>query len=1344
MLGRTVSHYEVTRALGAGAMGTVFAAHDTLLGRDVALKILQDGGVATEESRLRFLQEARAASALNHPNIVTIYDVVRDGETDYIVMELVSGQTLEDRMLCGLIPLDETLDILDRIADALGAAHKRGIVHRDLKPANVMLTPSGGLKVLDFGLAKQLIPADAPPDLPPMLRTQSGIVVGTPSFMSPEQALGQPLDGRSDLFSLGSIGVEMLTGRNPFEVDSAMATMYRIAHGKPISLDAVPPVARAMFERLLARDRADRYQSAGELRSAIADIRPARTVRLAADHRKTAAERAQRHSGALVERRHVTIVRCQLIPTEPDGGAVDAEDLPEILHQIAGEYQRVCAEIFGRFEGEVLRASGGAVTVSFGYPLVHEDDARRAVRAALAVQEAVAGLSPRIERELGVRLSVRAGVHTAMTVVDTGAGAGDAIADSETAAFAGRILNFGPPSGVIVGDATQRRIDGFFETSELGVFPVGPERQSARVLRIERDRGFESRLEAKSAGNRMTELVGRDSELDLLLRRWAEAKRGDGQVVLLRAEAGIGKSRLVAELRKRTGGETRTWIEGRCSPLYCNSALFPAVRSLAVWLGLDVDGGAARKLEVVERALARAGAPLESALPPIATLLSIPWEQKYAPPQANPREQKQLVIETIVRLFAGEASYKPVLFVVEDLHWVDPSTVELLDLLIEQVPSLPILILFTFRPEYEPPAEWLRRANASIVALDRLDEAAVRGMTRNLAGGKELPPEVFEQIFARTEGFPLFVEDLTRMVLESEMLTETGGRYVLTGAFQPLAIPDTLQETLMARVSRLATAKPVAQVGAAIGREFEEDMLRAVGGFDDRTLTKALGDLVSAGLLHRRGLLTRPRYVFKHVLVQEALYQSLLKKQRREYHVRIAEVLVTQFASLVQAHPELVAWHHEKGGEVAKAVEYLRRAAELALSRSANREALSHVRHALNVLSSLPEGEERWSAELALRIIEATVLLALEGWAASLKSGCYDRARELCRTLHDPRLFAVLRGLWSVHLSNADLSEALAVAQELREMATAANDEDMLLEAHYTLNSSLSFVGRLEEALEHQRAVMAIYDPERHHLSHAIAYGHDPAFAVYGQSVAALSLLGRIRESRRREAEALALLDRSSHPYSHAHLIYRLCRNAIQIRDVEAAARYGQRLVDLATEHHFTAWLSFARFCVGWAMAAGGDTEAGIPRAIEGVLQWFATGAKLGARYFPAFIADLAVRAGRLEEAEQWVEEGLAGLEGSEDRHYLSELYRVRGEILAAHGRDEEALTWFRTAVETACQGQEKLHALRAATGMARLYVRAGDPAAAAAAMQPFAWMLEEDEVPDVLEAKAVMAHGTA
>ncbi len=1342
MPGRTVSHYEMTRALGAGAMGEVFAARDTLLGRDVAIKILHGGGPAREESRLRFLQEARAASSLNHPNIVTIYDLVRDGEVDCIVMELVAGQTLDDRIRAGRVPLDETLHVLDCIADALSAAHLRGIVHRDLKPANVMLTPSGGLKILDFGLAKAFA-FDSAPDQLRVLRTETGIVVGTPSFMSPEQALGQPLDGRSDLFSLGSIGFEMLTGRNPFESDSMVATMHRIAYGRPSSFDELPAPAIPIFERLLAHDKAARFQSADELRAAIAAVRrgsmqlppaPRTAVLPSPDIAHT-----DRRAAVVptIERRHLTLVRCQLVPVRGDGSAVDAEDLREILQETGAEYQQLCAKTFERFEGSVLRTSGDSVTVSFGYPLVHEDDARRAVRAALAMIDAIGDLSSRSEHALGVQLAIRAGVQTAMTVVDSTNGGG--VADSDAAGFAARVRHFAPLNAVAVGEATHQRISDFFETVELGTFPIGPGRAQSRVFRVERDRGYNSRIEASSANNRLTELAGRETELELLLHRWSEAQRGDGQVVLLRAEPGMGKSRLVAELRQRTGSDAREWIEGRCSPYHCNTAFHPVARSLAAWLCLDAALNATQKLEILEAALTRFDIDLATAVPPLATLLSIPWEQKYAPAPMTPREQKQLVIETIVQLVIEETVRKPVLFIVEDLHWIDPSTIELLDVLLEQSPSLRILILFTFRPEYQTPPQWLRHPHTSVVALDRLGANAVRAMTRHLAGGKELPDEVAGEILARTEGFPLFVEDLTRMVLESGMLVEEETRFVPAGPFRPLAIPDTLHETLMARVSRLPHAKPVAQAGATIGREFDLEMVRTVGEFDDETLRSALDDLVSAGLLYRRGLQARARYIFKHALVQEALYHSLLKKQRREYHGRIAAVLLKHSGGATQ--PELIAWHYEESGEVAKAVEYWRKAADLAQSRGAFREALGHVRRALDVLSSLPENEERWSAELSLRLIEAPALIALEGWVAPLRSDCYRRARELCHVLpREPRLFAVLRGMWSGHLLLSNLDEARAVASQLLQMGTAAGDEDMILEGHATLSTSLYYLGRLEEADRHAEATLAIYDVERHHASHTLLYGEDCGFAVYAFWPCTLALLGRIRDSRRRRDEALALMSRGSHLYSCVDLLHGLSQNAMHLRDTAAAHRFSRQMIDIGAEQQFVAWLTLGHFVHGWAVAAEGGIESGIAEMSEALQQWGAIGAKLGARYFAALMADLELRAGRFDEAERRVAEGLAGAEESEDRYFLSVLYRVRAEVLAARGEDAAARTWFRCAMESAAQRQTRLLELRTATGMARLHIRRGEQAAARAALAPYAWLIDEAEIPDTIEAAAVRA----
>ncbi|HXH39992.1 MAG TPA: AAA family ATPase, partial [Thermoanaerobaculia bacterium] len=944
-----------------------------------------------------------------------------------------------------------------------------------------------------------------------------------------------------------------------------------------------------------------------------ASIQRARERRASESAQGTAA-RVETH----LERTQVTVLACELVPTEPDGGAIDPGDLPEVVHELSGEFQQVCTNVFSQFEGQIVQPASGRVTVLFGHPIAHEDDSRRAVRAALALIETLDKLSARIEREVGVRLALRAGVHTGMVVAETG---GEdvlaAIAESDTIVTAERVRELAAINAVVVSEATRELVADYFETTETESVSVGSARQIWRVHRVVRDTGFQSRVEASVATHRLSELVGREQELQILLDRWKEARLGNGRVVMMRAEAGVGKSRLVAELKSRTAAEERHWIECRCSPYHENSALYPIVGVVQFWLGIDPNEPDESKLDKLESHLARYGGNLEESVPLVASLLSIPFERRYKLPALNPREQKELTLEVLAQIVIDQALEKPVAFVVEDLHWVDPSTVEFLNILVEQAATFPILILFSFRPEQDAPAQWSNLPYTSQITLGRLDAEAVRRMTLVLGGGKSLPPEVFDEIFAKTEGVPLFVEDLTRMVIESGMIEERDGKYELAGPFQSLAIPATLQETLMARLAKLATAKPVAQVGATIGREFVFEMLRDVGGFDDKTLLEELNRLVSAGLLYRRGLLSRAKYIFKHALVQEALQQSLVNKQRRHYHKVIGEILEEKFPAVAEVQPELVAYHYAEGGMYAKAVAYWQRAAERALAHCANREALSHARHAIETLQRLPENEERYESELALRAIEGPSLLALKGWAAPELGECYHRAREVCLKLpRTQKLFTVLRGIWKNQMVPAHLHQALAIAEELRAMASG--DEDLLLEGHGALCDTLFWLGRPTDSREQARLGFELYDLDRHHTPHSVAYGEDPATMFYTYSALSLALMGQPGRSLEFTQGAINALNRFSHTHSRAFLLCGIAWNYIQLRNVDAAGRYAQKLIDISVENHFDAWRPIGEAMKGWAIAASGSLEEGTALMKAGRTAWHATGAGVKACFYPA------------------------------------------------------------------------------------------------------------------------------
>ncbi|HYK01624.1 MAG TPA: AAA family ATPase [Thermoanaerobaculia bacterium] len=1068
-----------------------------------------------------------------------------------------------------------------------------------------------------------------------------------------------------------------------------------------------------------------------ELRSAIARARE--RVRPEAG---AAAEAAPAGIQQLAERRQLTILQCALAPTERDGTPVSDEDLPEILHELAPEFLRVASQVFDQFGGHIVRSGGSTMVVYFGYPVALGDDSRRAVHAGQALIATLGKLNAKIEQELGVRLAVRVGIHTGVIIAGGGAAADD-VDDSELTALISRVQEAAVPDAVVITETTRKLVQNYFTTAPAGNIPLPQSRQIA-VFRILRDTGH-SRVTAAVAKG-LTPLVGRDKELALLLDRWADARAGKGQVVLLRSEAGVGKSRVLAEVKKRTATDSLASIECRCSPYHQNTSLYAVGVSLESWFGFEQGDDDAAKLAKIERTVQQYGT-LEELVPPLAKVMSVPAPQ-YPVSTASPQEQKQLALEIMVQLVVELAAETPVLFIVEDLHWVDPSTVEFLDLLIDQASAMPLLLLLAFRPEYTPPPQWLNRENASQIALDRLGREEAQQMVLAVAGGKPLPPQVFDEIYQKTEGFPLFIEDLTTMVLESDLVVEREDRYELVGPFHSLAIPDTLQETLMARLAKLATAKPVAQIGATIGREFVFDMLREVGGFVDKALTEGLNQLVQAGLLYRRGMLSRAKYVFKHALVQEALQQSLLKKQRRQYHRVITGVLEEKFHEVAESQPELVAYHCEEGGLPDKAAEYWQRAAGRALSRGANREALSQVERAVENLAALPDDADRWQRELDLRMIAGPALVALRG-AASVEVGrCYARAQELCALLPQTKtLFGILRGVWTNDIVAARLHQALTAAEKMHAVAQASDDENLLLQSHAMLCDTLWWLGRPADALAHAQAGLELYDFESHYAWHCQNFGEDPAPSFYSYGVASLNLFGRRREAQQRVDEAQELLERFTHLHSRGFLLFGVITHYVDRRDVANALSYTQKMMEMAVEHHLEAWNTLATFWQGWAMAFQGELDRGLELMAGARRRWHESGAGVEACWFPALMAELLLPAGRFDEALQWIEAGFATARTNDDVCQLSELYRLKGEALEAKGGDSAAIAEaFQTALRISAGQEAAVLSLRTAGSLARhLLARGRSDEAKLLLTEACNAYRGDDDTPELLAARALL-----
>src|SRR5712691_5660899 len=635
------------------------------------------------------------------------------------------------------------------------------------------------------------------------------------------------------------------------------------------------------------------------------------------------------------ERRQLTVMFCDLVESTALSSQLDPEDLREVVRA----YQATCAEVIQRFAGHIAQYLGDGLLVYFGYPQAHEDDAQRAVRTGLGIVEAMDTLNRRLGQRQGVCLAVRVGIHTGLVVVGERGGGGrqEQLALGDTPNIAARIQGLATPDTVVISAATQRLIQGYFTYHDLGSQTLKGVATSLQVYQVVCETEVQQRFDIAAARG-LTPLVGREHEVGLLRERWAQVQAGRGHIVVLSGEAGIGKSRLVQVVKDEMIGATALRIEYHCSPYHQHSALYPVIAHLERALALRQDDTPEDRLRKLEDALRPYPLPLAEVIPLFATLLSMPLPASYPPLTLTPQRQKQKTLEALLTWLLALTEQQPLLFIVEDLHWVDPSTLEFLTLLVEQGPTARLLTLLTCRPEFQPP--WGLRTHLTPMALQRLPQPQVEAMVAQVTGGKALPPDVLQHVVTKTDGVPLFVEELTKTVLESGLLRETQEHYELTGPLPPLAIPATLHDSLMARLDRLAPVKAVAQLGAVLGRQFTYDLLQAVTPLDEVPLQQALARLVDAELLYQRGVPPQATYLFKHALIQETAYQSLLKSTRQQFHQRIAQTLETRFPAAVETQPELVAQHYTAAGCTQQAIHYWQHAGQHASVRSAHLEEI--------------------------------------------------------------------------------------------------------------------------------------------------------------------------------------------------------------------------------------------------------------------------------------------------------------------------------------------------------------------------------------------------------------------
>jgi class 3 adenylate cyclase/predicted ATPase len=1055
------------------------------------------------------------------------------------------------------------------------------------------------------------------------------------------------------------------------------------------------------------------------------DDMPARTPALA-------------RSAPAAERRHLTVMFCDLVDSTRLSRQLDPEDYRAVVRA----YQEAATAVLQCFDGYMAQYLGDGLLVYFGYPHAHEDEAQRAVHAGLELVEAIVPLNTRLEPQYGVRVAVRVGLHTGLVVMgEMGGGQRqEQLAMGDTPNIAARLQGLATPNTVVCSAVTARLVHEAFALEERGLHHV---KGMAEPLAVYRVLGLqEAPGDEEEAGlARVPFLVGRDEEVGLLLRRWEQSKAGLGQVVLLSGEAGIGKSALLQTLRDHVGREGCTRLTFRCSPSHTNSALSPMIAHLQRQLRWERDEALEARLVKLERLLATSRQPLAEVVPLLAALLAFPLpEGSYAARTLTPQQQRQQTLDTLVAWLLAEAERQPVLAVYEDLHWADPSTLELLGVLLEQAPTVPMLTVLTFRPEFVPP--WPSRSHLTPLTLHRLERLHVEALSTHLAGGKALPAEVMAHIVAKTDGVPLFVEELTKMLLESDLLREETQHYALTGPLTVMTIPATLQDSLMARLDRLGAAKDVAQLGAVVGREFAYEVLQALASLDEATLQARLTQLVEAELLYQRGRPPRARYVFKHALIQDAAYASLLKRTRQQVHQQIAQVLETQFPALVETQPELLAQHYTAADCTEQAVVYWQRAGQQASDRSAHLEAISHVTTGIELLTSLPETLARTQQSLTLHITLGAALLVTKGQSAPEVEHAYTQAYALCQQVGEtPELVSVLFGLWRFYLVRPQLHTARELGETLLRLAQCANDPALAALAHYALGVVWLCLGALPAARTHLEEAIAHYTPDQRR-SLAFHIGQDPGVGCRVNAARTLWCLGYPAQALAHIHEALALAHTLSHPFS---LAFAWCWAAFvsQVRrDVPAVREQAEAAVALSTEQGFTQWTAWGTSIRGWALAMQGQGEAGMAQVRQGIAGWRATGAALVVPYLCTVLADVAVPLGHTADGLQALVEAHALVEQHEERWWEAEIHRLRGVLLLRQpGTSQaEAEACFQQALAVACRQEAKSLELRAAMSLARLWQEQGKRAEARELLAPiYGWFTEGFDTADLQEAKALL-----
>jgi predicted ATPase/class 3 adenylate cyclase len=1070
------------------------------------------------------------------------------------------------------------------------------------------------------------------------------------------------------------------------------------------------------------------------LLKAIADL-AAGAGRAAPEHVPAA---SPANATADAERRQLTVMFCDLVGSTGIAARLDPEDLREVITA----YHRAVAEVVAGFDGFVAKYMGDGVLVYFGYPRAHEDDPERAVRVGLGVVDAVRRLNVK-----SVMLQARVGIATGLVVVGDLIGEGSAQEQSvvgETPNLAARLQALAESNAVVIAAGTRRLLGDLFEYRDLGTVTVKGFDPPVAAWQVLRPSAVASRFEALR-GSGFSPLVGRDEEIDLLLRRWERAKAGDGQVVLVSGEPGIGKSRLTAVVLESLATEPHTRLRYFCSPQHADSAFYPIMGQLERAAGLARDDTPQARLDKFDTMLTQTStSPQDAAL--LAELLSLPNDGRYPTIDMAPQQRRQRTLDALISQLQVLARQNPVLMVFEDAHWTDPTSLEVLGHAVSRIATLRVLLIVTFRPEFDPP--WIGRPHVTALTINRLAERDVGAMVDGVVGNKFVPTSIRQDIIERSDGIPLFVEEMTKAVLEAE---DEGAaeRLVATVPAPGLAVPPSLHASLMARLDRLGPAREIAQVGAAIGREFTRSLVVAVAPQPERELSASLDSLTQAGLLFRQGAPPHSTYLFKHALVRDAAYGTLMREQRRALHARIAMALEGQFADIVEAQPELLAHHCAEAGLLQKAASLWGAAGQRSLTRSALVEAVAQLTRALAQIAALPGTPALRREQIKLQVALITPLLHVKGYAAPETKAAAEQALALIEQAealgeppeHPLLLFSVLYGVWTSNYVACNGDAVRNLSAQFLTLAAKQHAAAPLLIAHRIVGISLAFAGELAKSREHFDRAMALYDPAEHRPL-ATRFSVDTAVSVLSYRSWDLWILGYPEKALVDAEQAISAARGIGQAATLMYALWHVSVTQTECGNYERANAQLEEAIALADEKGASYWKGMATMAQGRVLALTGDASTAIRVIGLGIA---ATRSLGGRQTFPAHMSSLArayAEAGQFDDALQTIAEAATEIEATKQGWWESEVNRIGGEIalMSPERATARAEVYFERALAVARQQRAKSWELRAAMSMARLWRDQGKPQQARELLAPvYGWFTEGFDTPDLKAAKALL-----